>query len=115
MKKWLVLILILGIVPLTFQGQEAPPEMEKSHVLSAEAEVMKLEAFIDGIMYAHTKANHIAGATFSMVKDGEIIFKKGYGYADIEKKKPVSPDTTMFRPGSVSKLFTWTAVMQLYE
>jgi len=115
MKKLLILVLVLGLVPLAFQGQDVTPEMQDTHGKSAEAEVAKLEAFIDGIMYAHMKANHIAGATFSMVKDGEIIFKKGYGYADIEKKKPVSPDTTMFRPGSVSKLFTWTAVMQLYE
>jgi len=116
MKKLLILVLILGIVPLTFQGQEATPQTGQEEAKpDLTQEVIKLEAFIDGVMYAHMKENHIAGATFSMVKDGEIIFKKGYGYADIEKEKPVSPDTTMFRPGSVSKLFTWTAVMQLYE
>lgn len=74
-----------------------------------------LEAFVDGIMRAHMEANHIAGATFSFVKDGEIFFAKGYGYADVEKRIPVKADETMFRPGSISKLFTWTAVMQLYE
>jgi CubicO group peptidase (beta-lactamase class C family) len=74
-----------------------------------------LEAFVDGIMRAHMEANHIAGATFSFVKDGEIFFAKGYGFADVENKKPVKADETMFRPGSISKLFTWTAVMQLYE
>ena len=44
-----------------------------------------------------------------------MIFAKGYGYSDIEKRTPVSPDSTLFRPGSISKLFTWTAVMQLVE
>ena len=57
----------------------------------------------------------IAGATIAIVKDGKLLFAKGYGYADYEKKKPVSADETLFRPGSVSKLFTWTAVMQLVE
>jgi CubicO group peptidase (beta-lactamase class C family) len=74
-----------------------------------------LEAFVDGIMRAHMEANHIAGATFSFVKDGEIFFAKGFGFADVEHKKPVLAESTMFRPGSISKLFTWTAVMQLYE
>ena len=50
-----------------------------------------------------------------MVKDGQVLLQKGYGYADVEKKMPVDPEQTLFRPGSVSKLFTWTAVMQLVE
>ena len=51
----------------------------------------------------------------SVVKDGQTLFQKGYGYADFEAKKPVVPDQTLFRPGSISKLFTATAVMQLVE
>jgi len=50
-----------------------------------------------------------------VVKDGKVLFAKGYGYSDVEKKTPVSVDSTLFRPGSISKLFTWTAVMQLVE
>ncbi|HEU4498204.1 MAG TPA: serine hydrolase domain-containing protein, partial [Sphingomicrobium sp.] len=57
----------------------------------------------------------IAGAVVVVVKDGQVLTQKGYGFSDVEKRKPVSPDTTLFRPGSVSKLFTWTAVMQLVE
>ncbi len=44
-----------------------------------------------------------------------MLFAKGYGYADVAAQKPVSPETTLFRPGSISKLFTWTSVMQLVE
>jgi len=75
----------------------------------------ELETFMDGLLTAQMEGSHIAGATLVVVKDGEVFFSKGYGYADVEKKKPVNPDETLFRPGSVSKLFTWTAVMQLYE
>jgi CubicO group peptidase (beta-lactamase class C family) len=75
----------------------------------------ELEAFIDGMMAAHMPSRNIPAATIAVVKDGELFFAKGYGYADREKRIPVSADTTLFRPGSTSKLFTWTAVMQLAE
>ena len=74
-----------------------------------------VEAFLEGIVPLQLERDNIAGATVAVVKDGKVLFTKGYGYADREKKTPVSPETTMFRPGSVSKLFTWTAVMQLHE
>ncbi|HJQ23479.1 MAG TPA: serine hydrolase domain-containing protein [Blastocatellia bacterium] len=74
-----------------------------------------LEAFLDGLMPLQLAGDDIAGATIAVVKDGKLLFAKGYGYADYEKKKPVAADETLFRPGSVSKLFTWTAVMQLVE
>ena len=57
----------------------------------------------------------IAGAVVAVVKDGQILTERGYGFADVEKRTPVDPKLTLFRPGSVSKLFTWTAVMQLVE
>ena len=50
-----------------------------------------------------------------VVKDGQILTSRGYGYADVAKRKKVDPATTMFRPGSISKLFTWTALMQQVE
>ena len=57
----------------------------------------------------------IAGAVVAVVKDGQLLFSRGYGYSDYEKKVPVSAENTLFRPGSISKLFTWTSVMQLVE
>jgi CubicO group peptidase (beta-lactamase class C family) len=50
-----------------------------------------------------------------VVKDGQLFFAQGYGYADLERWIPATADTTIFRAGSVSKVFTWTAVMQLVE
>lgn len=55
------------------------------------------------------------GAAIIVVKDGQIILSKGYGYADVEKKIPVDPSKTVFEWGSISKLFTWTSAMQLVE
>jgi CubicO group peptidase (beta-lactamase class C family) len=74
-----------------------------------------LGAFLDGIMPPALDRENVAGATVSVVKDGKLLFEKGYGYSDVSKKSPVQPATTLFRPGSISKLFTWTAVMQQVE
>ena len=74
-----------------------------------------LEAWLDGF-FPHTLATgDIAGAVVVVVKDGQVLLQKGYGYADVARRTPVDPEATLFRPGSVSKLFTWTAVMQLVE
>jgi CubicO group peptidase (beta-lactamase class C family) len=74
-----------------------------------------LEAWLDGYMPYTLQQADIAGAVVVVVKDGEVLLQKGYGYADVATHRPVDPQTTLFRPGSVSKLFTWTAVMQLVE
>ena len=74
----------------------------------------EFERFIDQF-WGNFKAAHIPGMTFVLVKDGKIFFSKGYGYANIEEKTPVIPDRTLFRLGSISKVLTTTAVMQLVE
>ncbi|HPL53612.1 MAG TPA: serine hydrolase [Bacillota bacterium] len=74
-----------------------------------------LEAFIDDAMNSKLEKYNIPNATVSVVKDGEIVYRKGFGFADFEKNFPVNADTTSFRIGSTSKLITWTAVMQLVE
>ena len=73
------------------------------------------ETFLDALIPSQLQTRNIAGAVVSVVKDGQVLFQKGYGYADFEGRKPVLPDQTLFRPGSISKLFTATAVMQLVE
>lgn len=98
----------------TKEGTDQPPVANTPsgvHELTAS----DVEAFLDGIVPLQLERDDIAGATIAIVKDGKLLFAKGYGYSDYEKKKPVSAEETLFRPGSVSKLFTWTAVMQLVE
>lgn len=76
---------------------------------------MDLEPWLDGFLPYALQRGDVAGAVVVVVKDGKILLQKGYGYADVAAHKPVDPARTLFRPGSVSKLFTWTAVMQLVE
>jgi CubicO group peptidase (beta-lactamase class C family) len=74
-----------------------------------------LESFLAELVPNQLEAHHIPGASIAVVKNGELLFAKGYGYANLENKIPVAADTTLFRTGSVAKLFTWTAVMQFVE
>jgi len=74
-----------------------------------------LEAYVDGLVPQAIARGGLAGAVVVVVKDGQVLLSKGYGYADVERRKPMDPARTLLRPGSISKLFTWTAVMQLVE
>src|ERR1043165_2107472 len=74
-----------------------------------------LGAFVDPLIEAHLREARIPGAVFVYVKDGRVLYAKGYGYADAEKKTPVSPEKTIWRIGSITKVFTATAMMQLAD
>lgn len=104
--------------PVTAPASPAPEQKAEANNAPAEAKALSADdvgAWLDGYMpYALAKGD-IAGAVVAVVKDGQVIFEKGYGYSDVKAKKPVDPKLTLFRPGSVSKLFTWTAVMQQVE
>lgn len=74
-----------------------------------------LEAFFDGIIPLQLERSDVAGASVLVMKDGQVLLEKGYGYSDAKQKQPVDPNTTIFRLASISKLFTWISVMQLSE
>jgi CubicO group peptidase (beta-lactamase class C family) len=74
-----------------------------------------LEAFFDGVLPVQMESRHIAGAVVAVVAGDRVVFAKGYGYADVEGRRKVDPDKTLFSIASITKLFTWTAVMQLAE
>jgi CubicO group peptidase (beta-lactamase class C family) len=111
--------LVIGQVPTNpaFTKKEAPPSPSPEAAAKGVHEMTPadVEAFLDGIVPLQLSQTDIAGATVSIVKDGKLLFAKGYGYADVQKKQSVSAPETLFRPGSISKLFTWTAIMQLFE
>jgi CubicO group peptidase (beta-lactamase class C family) len=89
----------------------APATPAGAHLLTAQ----DLEPWLDGLMPTALRTAQTPGAVVVVVKDGQVLLEKGYGFADWKKRTPVDPRTTLFRPGSVSKLFTWTAVMQQVE
>ena len=59
-------------------------------------------------------AGDTSGVAVLVAREGKIVFQGGFGFADIEKKTPITPETK-FRIGSISKQFTAAAVVRLAE
>ena len=134
-------VLLLGLCPFTTLAQESPPPIPTPFVLNpspvasptpfvlnpppvpapspgpvaVSLTAEDLGPFLDGLMNAKLTQRDIAGAVITVVKDSQILLCKGFGYSDFARRQTVVPDRTLFRPGSITKLFTGIAVMQLVE
>jgi CubicO group peptidase (beta-lactamase class C family) len=113
-------IKILAAALLTLAAASAASAASAAQSATADSAAAALTAddvntWLDGYMPYALHTGDIAGAVVAVVKDGQILTERGYGYSDVAKRAPVDPKLTLFRPGSVSKLVTWTAVMQLVE
>ena len=104
-----LLSVAVAVLASTATFADAPPP-EPAQLTAADA-----AAFLDGMLPSAMAIGDIAGATVAIVKDDALLLTRGYGLADVEKRVPVSAEQTLFRPASISKLFTWTAVMQQVE
>ena len=124
-RKTLIMLAALAAAPLAAQGPVPSPAPAGAAGERASAAVMPdqtvplsradLEAFMDGFLPYALEQARIPGAVVVVVHKGRVLLEKGYGFSDVARRRPVRPDSTLFRPGSVSKLFTWTAVMQQVE
>lgn len=107
------LIGILLIIIFAFSGiliaQASDEECTPSGV-----PLSSIEEFVDDYMSQYIGTT-TPGAAVVLVKDGQIILSKGYGYADIESGILVSSKDTVFEYGSISKLFVYTTIMQFAE
>lgn len=116
----LVVLAFFGLFPLNSLCAQKEKPVAETEVLGAEDTGIKLtkedvDTWLDGFMPYALLSGDIAGAVVVVVKDGKVLTARGFGYADVKKRRPVDPEKTLFRVGSVSKLFTWSAVMQLVE
>lgn len=122
------LMLVAGLIaalPLAAQGPVPAPVARNADAVAASRarpapgpitlDANDLGAWLDGYLPYALERARIPGAVVVVVRGDRVLLEKGYGFSDVAKRKPVLPDATMFRPGSVSKLFTWTAVMQQVE
>ena len=97
---------------------ESSPPADATPATPAPAEsidVAAMQDFLDGFFATAMESLHVPGAVFVFVENGQVVFEKGYGFANLATKARVDPATTLFQIASVSKLFTATAAMQLYE
>lgn len=114
MKRFAVCMAALtaGLFPCEAPAlQSAPLPTIASHELTA----ADLDAWFDGLLTTELRRADIAGAVVVVVKDNSVLYEHGFGQADAAARRPVDPQDTLFRAGSVSKLFVWTSVMQLAQ
>ena len=98
---------MLALVTLPLAAE--PHESVAAHPRVADA-ITLLDLWIE----EQVAYQQLPGLAIGIVHGGELIWAKGYGYSDIESKTPTTPDT-LYRIGSITKLFTATAVMQLRD
>ncbi len=110
LKKRRIWVFLLLFILLTL------PFFNTSNVKAQDLNnIESVRAFLEGFIHSQMEEYNVPGVTLSIVKDGAVLLEEGYGYYDLENESRVHPDTTLFRPGSGTKLFVWTSVMQLVE
>jgi CubicO group peptidase (beta-lactamase class C family) len=123
LKGWAAPVLALTLLSasaLQASGQVTPEQIQETAAATTPAPPPQLtsadvNAWLDGFMPLALSNADIAGAVVTITHNGQVVANRGYGYSNLETRTPVDADTTLFRPGSISKLFTWTAVMQQVE
>jgi CubicO group peptidase (beta-lactamase class C family) len=96
------------------EGFFPPPTPGPSAIRSA-LRADDIQAFFERALRSQLALHGIPGGAVAVVQGDKTLYLGGYGKADLASGKPVSAQETLFRTGSVSKLVTWTAVMQLVE
>lgn len=96
MKKYLTITILLSILQtMTFGQNNQYPK-------------------IDSLVLSKIKNNRIVGLSIGVVKDGKLFYTKGYGFTSVDSLYKVT-EHTVFHTGSISKVFTASAIMQFVE
>jgi len=119
MKRKLYLMIACLVWPLLWAGNEVNAMSTDLRLAKQSASVAltaeSITSFVDEYMATQMTSSNVPGAAIVVVQGEAVLLAKGYGMADLDADRPVVVDETLFRAGSVSKLFTATAVMQLVE
>ncbi|MDX2233693.1 MAG: serine hydrolase domain-containing protein [Hyphomonadaceae bacterium] len=123
MNRWAGRLLGAALVALGAMGYAMPARAQAPTVappaalpgdMTPSAVPSDLEPYVDGLVAAAMETHKIAGVGVAVVRDGQVLLLKGYGQADAAGR-PVDPARTLFRIASISKTFTWIALMQQVE
>ncbi len=111
LKRWIGTALVLAIVA----GSQVPRKAAaETSVRGTQQRYQSTIEMLDAFIAREVKDKDLPGFAVALIDGQQIVWQKGFGYSDPGAKKPVTPET-VFRVGSVSKLFTDIAVMQLVE
>ena len=103
---------LLVITTLFLLGACAtPPPVAES---TARGDYRHTERYLSWLIDQEMSDNEITGVSIALIDDQKVIWQKGFGYADLENNVPATPET-VYRAGSIAKVFTAAAAMQLAD
>src|SRR5512136_1519669 len=109
----IILKIWAGIVVLVFMlsGCSTMPKRPEN---ASRGDYGYTKEYISWLIKKEMNKNNITGLSIALVDDQKVVWAEGFGFADETNKAPATPET-IYRAGSISKLFTATAAMQLVE
>jgi CubicO group peptidase (beta-lactamase class C family)/beta-lactamase regulating signal transducer with metallopeptidase domain len=106
-----------AVAPLALQAggliaQDAhPPSGMRTELLRPAA----LDSLLRPVIIDHMADRYIAGSAVAVVHDGEVVYRAGFGRREVFSEDPVDVDRTIWRIGSITKVLTGLAVLQLVD
>jgi CubicO group peptidase (beta-lactamase class C family) len=94
-------------------GREKVMDILKEKGAKTDLPMPSLEKLADTV-FAGAQSGVTPGVSVLIARNGQIIYQKGFGYADVGNRVPVTPETK-FRIGSISKQFIATAILKMQE
>ena len=107
-KLNVVMVSLILMLSITFSYAQNPGSIQK-------LDLNKFSLQMDQVINKQLENSKIPGAVFVVVSNSGILYKQAYGIENIETQIPVAIDKTIFRIGSITKVVTFMALMQLYD
>jgi CubicO group peptidase (beta-lactamase class C family) len=105
--RWIVAGASVAAVAVLVLSSATEPDYSKIDIETTDDLERELEAFRQRLQ--------IPGMAAAIADDGKVVWSRGFGYANLERRAPVDPDTTSFHLASVTKPYTATVVLQLVD
>jgi N-acyl-D-amino-acid deacylase len=105
----------LGVAgfPHALAAQEDKPAPVELDIVASGARIRELDGY-DHLLASFMTLHEVPGVALAVTKDSRLVYARGFGYGDVERREPVQP-ASLFRIGSVAKSITAVAILQLVE
>ena len=110
-----VLVCLTSVLAACDSRDQARQATVAGGIAPATLDPSNLERWADEAFGSLLAEHRMSALAISVTHGDEVVFKKGYGYHDLATMRPVDPDVSQFRIGSLTKTFFGTAIAQLLE